>query len=146
MKELRTEIQIDAAGDAVWATLMDFERYPEWNPFVRSISGETRIGSPLTVHIKPEGGMGMTLYPSVVTSEANRAFAWKGKLGISGLFDGRHEFIIEPNGGKGVRFVHREEFTGILVPLLWPMLEKNTRRGFEEMNAALKKRAEAGQE
>jgi len=28
------------------------------------------------------------------------------------------------------------------VPILWPMLERNTTRGFNDMNAALKKRAE----
>jgi hypothetical protein len=41
-----------------------------------------------------------------------------------------------------VRFVHREEFTGILVPLLWRSLDRDTRRGFEEMNRRLKELAE----
>jgi len=38
--------------------------------------------------------------------------------------------------------VQREVFKGILVPLVGGSLEK-TRHGFDEMNAALKQRAEA---
>ena len=34
-------------------------------------------------------------------------------------------------------------FSGILVPLFKGMLEKDTRPGFEALNAALKQRAEA---
>ncbi len=65
-------------------------------------------------------------------------FAWKGKLGVSGIFDGQHEFMLEPVDSGKTRFVHCERFTGFLVPVEWPMLEKNTRRGFEDMNLALK--------
>lgn len=142
MRKLETEIEVNADPATVWAILTDFEQYPNWNPFVRSIAGELKEGSTLTVHIKPEGGMGMTLTPQVVAAETNKRFGWKGKFGLKGIFDGHHEFIVEGNGNGSVRFIHREEFTGLLAPILWPMLEKNTRRGFEEMNAALKKRAE----
>ena len=85
--------------------------------------------------------MGMTITPAVVAVDANRKFAWKGKLLISGLFDGRHEFILEPTSDGGTNFVHREEFSGILVPIVWPVLEKSTGRGFNDMNKALKDRA-----
>jgi hypothetical protein len=35
-----------------------------------------------------------------------------------------------------------EQFSGLLVPLLWRMVNTDTRAGFEEMNAALKSRVE----
>ena len=41
------------------------------------------------------------------------------------------------------RFTQREEFRGVLVPLLWKQLDTRTRAGFEAMNEALKARAEA---
>lgn len=142
MNELRTEIEIDAAPEKIWAVLLDFERYPAWNPLIRSISGEARKGSRLLVRIKPEGGIGMTLRPEVIAADANKKLAWKGQLGFSGIFDGRHEFIINKNGSGRVAFVHREEFSGFLVPVIWPFFEKKVRRGFEDMNAALKRVAE----
>jgi hypothetical protein len=39
-----------------------------------------------------------------------------------------------------VRFVQRERFKGLLLPLLSKMLDGETRRGFEEMNRPLKLR------
>ena len=142
MRELRTEIDIRATAEDIWKILMDFERFPEWNPFVRSITGEAKGGAGLKVRIEPEGGMGMTMTPMVIAAVETKKFAWKGKLLFAGLFDGQHEFILEDEGDGRTKFVHREEFSGILVPILWPMLEKNTTRGFNDMNAALKKRAE----
>jgi hypothetical protein len=138
MTELRTEILINGTVDKIWATLMDFDSYPKWNPFIRDISGKAEVGADLKVYIKPEGGMGAKLAPTVVKLEENNVFAWKGKFGIRGIFDGQHEFILAPNEDGGVLFIQREEFTGFLVPILWPMLRKNTHRGFDDMNKALK--------
>ena len=51
-------------------------------------------------------------------------------------------FLIEPLGANRVRFIQRELLTGLLVPLFARRLEASTRRGFVEMNRALKARAE----
>jgi hypothetical protein len=55
---------------------------------------------------------------------------------IPGLFDGEHI------GPDRVRFVQREIFTGLLVPLFARGLDTDTQRGFDEMNQALKAQAE----
>ena len=62
---------------------------------------------------------------------------------MPGVFDGEHSFTIEPLAENRVRFVQREAFKGLLVPLLARSLETETQRGFEEMNRALKERAES---
>ncbi|HTK37848.1 MAG TPA: SRPBCC domain-containing protein [Pyrinomonadaceae bacterium] len=139
MKELFTDIEINAPAVAVWRALMDFQNYPNWNPFVRRIEGGAQVGDKLKIFLKPSGGGGITMTPKVVENKTNLEFAWLGHLFVSGLFDGRHSFRIEPAGENKVRFVQSERFTGILVPLLWLFIGKNTRRGFDEMNAALKK-------
>ena len=144
-KELRTEIEIDAPADRVWRLLTEFDAYPDWNPFLRRASGEVKEGARLEVYMQPSGGRGMTFRPTVIRAEPNREFRWLGHLGVSGLFDGEHSFTIEPLEGNRVRFVQSERFTGVLVPLMLLMIEKDTKRGFEEMNQALKERAEAAQ-
>jgi hypothetical protein len=58
------------------------------------------------------------------------------------VFDGEHIFTIEPSGDGGSRFVQRERFNGVLVPLVGGMLRK-TEQGFAAMNEELKKRAES---
>jgi hypothetical protein len=67
---------------------------------------------------------------------------WLGRLIMPGPFDGEHILAIEPLETNRVRFVQREIFTGLLVPLFAHRLDTDTRRGFEEMNRALKARAE----
>jgi len=143
MKELRTSIEIEAAPSAVWSILVDFPRYPEWNPFVREIEGEPRIGAELRARLEPPGGRAMTFTPRVLRADPGREFRWLGHLGVPNLFDGEHIFELSDAGEGRTRFVHREEFRGLLVPLFWGGLEASTRRGFEAMNEALKARAES---
>ena len=35
MRELNTEIEINASAERVWQMLMDFDAYPQQNPFIR---------------------------------------------------------------------------------------------------------------
>jgi len=142
MKELRSEIEIQASAERVWQLLTDFPSFPQWNPFIRKASGAIRVGERLEVYIQPSGASGMTFRPTVLKAEPNRELRWLGHLLISGLFDGEHSFTIEPLGASRVRFTQREVFTGLLVPLFARGLDTDTRRGFEEMNQALKSKAE----
>ena len=143
MKEIHTEIEIHAHTERVWRVLIDFSSYPEWNPFVRRASGEVQVGARLHVFIQPSGGKAMSFQPTVLVAEPNRELRWLGHLWVPGLFDGEHSFRIEPLSDGRVRFVQKEQFRGLLVPLLTRMLDGDTRRGFEEMNRALKLRAES---
>ena len=59
------------------------------------------------------------------------------------LFDGEHSFSIESLGEGHVRFIQKEQFGGLLLRLLTTMLDRDTRRGFGEMNQALKMRTES---
>jgi len=142
MKELRSETEIQASAERVWKLLTDFASFPQWNPFIRKASGNLRVGERLEVNIQPSGASGMTFRPTVLKAEPNRELRWLGHLLISGLFDGEHSFTIEPLGEGRVRFTQREVFTGLLVPLFARGLDTDTRRGFEEMNQALKSKAE----
>ncbi len=141
MKELHSEIEIAASAERVWDILTDFASYPQWNPFIRNISGQPTPGERLEVRLEPPGGRAMTFKPKVLNAEPNRELRWLGHLLVPGLFDGEHSFTIQPLEGNRVRFVQREAFKGLLVPLFARSLETNTQRGFEEMNRALKERA-----
>jgi hypothetical protein len=126
----------------VWRVLSDFGSYPEWNPFIRSIEGDARKGGKLTVRIEPPERKAMTFKPTVLTAEPNRELRWIGHVLIPGLFDGEHTLRVEPIDERRSRFIQAERFKGILVPLFKSALDK-TEVGFEQMNAALEKRAEA---
>jgi hypothetical protein len=122
--------------------LTNFSRYSQWNPFIRSISGEARQGGKLEVFIQQPGGNKMTFRPIVLALQPGRELRWLGRLLLPGIFDGEHQFQIEPLGDNRTRLTQREAFSGLLVPFLWSSLDKQTRQGFEEMNRALKRQAE----
>jgi hypothetical protein len=117
---------------------MDFEKYPEWNPFIKSIKGQAVEGAKIVVKMEPPDAKGMTFKPIILRINPEKEFRWLGHLFIKGLFDGEHifELIVKQNGIT--TFIQREIFKGILVPLFKNMLDNNTREGFELMNQQLK--------
>jgi hypothetical protein len=141
MRELRSEIEIAAPAEHVWRVLSNFDAYPEWNPFMRSVAGSCKAGSRLTVRIEPPGGRGMTFKPTILKADPGRELRWLGRLIVPGLFDGEHRLTIETLENGRSRFVQSERFSGLLVGLFASTLVA-TQRGFEQMNAALKTRAE----
>jgi hypothetical protein len=143
VKELRSQIEIEASAERVWQVLTNFAAYPEWNPFIRWVNGRPEVEEQLVVRMRPSGTRGMTFRPTVMKVEANRQLRWLGHLLVPGLFDGEHIFEIEELGRDRILFIQREIFKGLLVPLLARSLDKNTQKGFEEMNRALRKRAES---
>jgi hypothetical protein len=142
-RRIDTHVAIEASARRVWEVLADFTAYPLWNPFIVGIAGAPRRGARLTVAIRPPGGRGMTFRPIVLATDPHRELRWRGRLILPGLFSGEHVFSIAPFSSGSVRFSQRETFRGLFVPLMPRSMWEGTRRGFEEMNAALKKRAES---
>ena len=141
-KEIKTEITINATTDKVWAVLTDFENYPNWNPFIKSIKGTVAVGNNIIARMEPPGANGMTFKPKVLAYDSNKEFRWIGHLLIPGLFDGEHKFELIDNKNGTTTFIQSEKFNGILVPLFKKMLDVNTVDGFNQMNQKLKELAE----
>lgn len=138
--ELRTEVEIAAPPEQVWHHLTDLAAYAGWNPFITSAAGSVAVGARLTLRMEPPGGRAMTFRPTVTQVEPGRVLEWLGRLGVPGLFDGRHRFELQPTAA-GTRLVHREWFRGLLVRAMRGSLDGPTRQGFEAMNAALAEQA-----
>ena len=140
MKIVETTTVIAASREAVWETLVDVESYDEWNPFIVSAAGTPAVGERLAIRIQPPGGRTTGFRPRVTAAVPGERLEWLGHLGVRGLFDGRHEFRLEPLSDGRTRLVQREAFSGLLVGLL--LDEQSIQSGFRAMNDALKQRVE----
>ncbi|MEO9459283.1 MAG: SRPBCC domain-containing protein [Lentilitoribacter sp.] len=140
---ISTEIEIAARPSIVWEKLTDGDAYPEWNPFVKHLSGDFKVGNRINVTIQPEGYSPMDFTPEVLTADKNTELRWVGRLGFKGIFDGEHYFILEETAQGTTLLRHGENFSGILGYPLLALIRKNTMKGFEAMNVALKERADS---
>jgi hypothetical protein len=141
MKELRTEIEINASPEKVWQILTDLDLYPEWNPFIHHAVGKAETGEKVDITFK-NGSKDMTLHCMVTRLVPNKELCWEYKVIHPGLWYGEHSFTIEPEGENRVRFIDVEVFTGLLIPFQAKDIDTNSRRDFEAMDRALKERAE----
>ncbi len=121
--------------------MADFEKFPQWNPFIVKLEGRPEVNTRLRAELK-NGNRVSVFKPKVLVAEKNKAFEWLGSLPIPGIFNGRHYFRIESLNANQVKFIHGEEFTGLLAGVILNKIGEQTRAGFIAMNKALKEWAE----
>jgi hypothetical protein len=138
-KSLYTEVIINAPAEKVWKEFTNFSEYPNWNPFLRKVSGDMKSGNSINVTIQPKNHEPVDFNPAIIIYEEKRTVQWEGKLFIPGLFTGRHTFQLINIDKDKTRFIQKEDFNGILVPFI--SLDA-TLEGFKEMNGLLKSRIE----
>lgn len=135
--DITATTDIDAPPERVWAVLADTARYGEWNPFVRRFDGTIAVGERIAVDLQLPGRKVTSMRPTVVVAQDGRTFEWLGHVGVPGVFDGRHRFLVEAAGAGRTRFVQSERLSGALVPAFRGMLVKATPAAFVAMNDAL---------
>ena len=140
MKRIRTECLIGRPPEEVWAVLVDFGGYAEWNPLNVWASGEARHGERVQMRfVDAGGGKGKVVSQTVTVTacERPRRLEWTGRIPL--LFTGRHFFELSPDD-RGTRLTHGEDLSG-LVPLLFSTerLERQ-RAAYEALNHALMER------
>ncbi|GAA3241360.1 SRPBCC domain-containing protein [Dactylosporangium siamense] len=139
-RTVSTTVDIDRPAADVWAVLTDFDGYPEWNPQIRRADGELVPGRRVTFHLHPPVGPPMRIRPRVLIVDPARELRLRGSL--PGIFSGEHWFELEPiDDGRGTHVTQGETYRGLIVPLLGRVVATSL-IGFQQHNAALKRRVE----
>ena len=142
MREIRTEVIIAAPISKVWTIITDFESWKDWSPIINQVSGKAFLGSKLNVTMRNEEGKDGPRYMPVITIfEEPKSFRWRAKM-ISEFFFTNDKVIELEVDGTGTRLVHKELFSGIMVPLCWGQLNQGVPKMLNSMNEALKLKAE----
>lgn len=138
MKVFTASTEINASPETVWKILTDASQYPEWDPGMIRLEGKIAPGEQLTVYAKVSPDRAFK--PVVTEFDPPRKMVWRSGMPL-GLFQGARTFLLEPLGSQRVRFTTREEFSGLLLPLIGRGIPEMT-PVFEAFCNALKKRAE----
>lgn len=143
MPTIKTSTVIGASAEQIWRVLTHFADYPNWNPYLRGIIGNSETGKKLRVRMRvPQGKI--KIFSARVTKVIPAAeLRWRRVCLIQGVFDRERTFILVEDGVRGTTFIQRETYSGLFARVIAPFVAKKTLAGFKLMNDALKKTAES---
>jgi hypothetical protein len=138
-----SEIEIAADPEHVWRVLTEFERWPDWNPAVKSMSVRRPRLAETVGTVVPGTEFRWKAGPGTITStiqrvEPPRLIAWTGKtLGIDAI----HFWWLDPRDGK--TFVRtKESYEGLVVRLFRSPLQRVLDKALADGSRYLKAEAE----
>ena len=138
-REFEFSTPIDGTPDLAWAVLTDFDAYPQWSHLIPFASGATVPGTRVLFRIRGPGRRLRPFRPTVVSVDQSRELAFEASLGHHLLVHMVHYFTLVRGGTSGLSLRQRWVATGLLVPVLWPLLRLAMAR-FREFGADLNAR------
>jgi hypothetical protein len=139
MPYFAASIGIRARPEAIWALLTDAARFPLWNSTVEKVEGRIALRETIRVYAKAAGGRAFALKVSEFVPPAR--MVWSSGMPL-GLFTGTRLFTVTAQPSGETQFAMREEFTGLLAPLITKSIP-DLQPSFETFAADLKRRAES---
>ncbi len=129
------EIEIAAAPEVAWDVLTDIDRWPSWNPAVKSVSLEGGIDEGSKFRWKAGPG---TIKSTIRDVEKPWRIAWSGtSFGIKAI----HVHTLEPRDGRTL--VRTEEsYDGLVARLFHGRLQKTLDNALQSELQHLKAEAE----
>ena len=118
MRSYEVRRHIAAVPAVVWAALADGDRLIAADTGIQRIDGRIEPGGTFTLWSEAVPDRGFKT--RVTEMEAPHRMVWEGGL-PAGLFRGVRSFTLTP-AAAGTDFVMREEFTGPMLPLIWPSM------------------------
>jgi len=139
MKAFSVRVFIRATPERIWALLTDAAKFTRWNNTVEKVDGKIALGERVTVH--PKANPGRAFPVTVAEFEPPRSMVWTGGMPL-GLFKGQRTFTLTPGLNGDVEFSMREEYTGLMAPLICRSIP-DLQPAFDEFASDLKRVAEA---
>ena len=116
MKFYEASADIRATPDAIWDVLVDGASYTRWDSGVDGVEGSIGPGASITVRSTAAPGRA---FPVKVTEfRPQQRMDWSGGMPL-GLFKGVRTFELTPISSVLTRVKVREEYTGVLLGLIW---------------------------
>lgn len=146
MAVFQTTFAVAGPPEAVWAVLVDFKGWQDWNPSVPDIRGVAKVGSTVRMTLAMPSRPSAKVKARLTEVVPERRLCWHGNVGADWLFAGTRTFDLDPQPDGTVLVTHVEDVRGLLFPLFRTMMGPAIQQHHENLNEALKRRAEAQSE
>ena len=139
---IKHEFEVNADTATVWNVISDLARYGEWNPFVTQCSSSKQVGDPIHMRVKVLPFYAQPQTEFVSEHIAGKKFAYRMKpLPMNLLHSQRFHEVRDLGNGKTL-YTSSFQLEGVFSGFVQLLLGRQLKRGFNEMCAALKIRAE----
>jgi hypothetical protein len=136
-------VEIDAPPAAVWSVMVDFARYPEWNPFTVKVETTLELGAPVVLHLPDPANPGTTFTTleqiSVISPEQHLQYNTGDS--IPGVHAIRDQWLHDLGDGRS-SYQTTDVFTGEFAQVAYDLQGEWVTNGFNATAHALKERAE----
>lgn len=136
-------VDIDAPQSFVWDVLVDYERYPDWNPYTVRVDTQLQVGADVVLHLPHPDRPGKTM----TTTEVMRAIEPPYHLqydtadSLPGIFAVRDQWVEDRGEGRSSYWT-TDVFSGEHAQLAFDLQGTWVKSGFDAVAVALKARAE----
>jgi hypothetical protein len=143
--KVSSDIQLDAAPEAVWAVLTDFAAYTEWNPLIKAASGIPAPQGQIDVTIAYLGSDLLKGSAEVTGWVPSKYFSFTIRKGPSWWYQEEHIFRIKERENGKLTFYNEIYATGLSLRFGRKDASHRMRYAVDQMNEALQERLKSTQ-
>lgn len=137
-------VGIDAPAALVWDVLVDFARYPEWNPFTVRVETTGRVGDVIDL-LLPDPNRPGELFRNrewIQVSDAPHHLRYDTRDALDGVHAVRDQWVVARTATT-CSYRTTDAFTGELAQVVMDLQGAWVKAGFDAVAWALKERAES---
>jgi len=137
-------VEIDAPAAFVWDVLVDYPRYPEWNPYTVAVSTTLELGDPIDLTLPAPDGSDSTFVNRefIRVVDPPRHLRYDTGEEIPGVFGIRDQWITEL-GPDRCAYHTTDTISGRYADIVMEKTGAWIKAGFDSVAHALKARAES---
>ncbi len=136
-------VEIDAPVEHVWSVLVDYARYPDWNPYTVRVDTILELGADVVLHLPDPSRPGetFTTLEHMRVIDAPHHLQYDTGDSFPGLLAVRDQWIDDLGDGRS-SYRTTDVFTGEAAEAIYRMQVEWVTAGFNATAHALKSRAE----
>ncbi len=138
--KINCDILLEATAEAIWAILTDLPAYPEWNPLVKSASGNLEPMGTLQVTVAYPGADLLQGSAEVTGFIPPKYFSFTLRKGPTWWYQEEHIFRIKVRDDGKVTFYNEAYATGLSLRFGRKNAAHRMRHAMDRMNEELKDR------